>query len=289
MGDSNLLFGTAGWSYPDWKGCFYPARKPKGFDELRYLSEYFDCVEVNATFYRYPDAKMTAAWAARVESNPRFLFTFKLHQDLTHGKCDPDDAQKAAAVRAGIAPAADAGRLGALLAQFPWSFRNEPENRARLASLSGYFEGLPVVAELRNSSWDTPAAMKFLADHGLGFCNIDQPASKGSIGPTGHASESMAYFRFHGRNASAWFDRNAGRDEKYDYLYSRGELLEWVDPIRRAASAANRTFVIGNNHFKGQAPANILELKSLITGEKVPVPAPLREAYPQLREVAGTE
>ncbi len=289
MAGGETYFGTAGWSYPDWKGTFYPEKKPRGFDELAYLSGYFDCVEVNSTFYRFPDRETVGKWVERVAGNPDFLFTFKLHHEFTHGPEAGDLADKAAAFSAGLAPAAETGRLGVLLAQFPWSFQNTGENRARIAWIAEKFGGWQIVVEVRHASWDSAAVIDFLRKLNLGFCNIDQPVSKGSMGMTRHFTESVGYFRLHGRNAKSWFKGDSGRDEKYNYLYSRKELEEWVPAVAESAKAATRTFVIGNNHFKGQAPANILQLKSLITGDKVRVPAALGQAYPLLGEVAETE
>ncbi|MCU0723354.1 MAG: DUF72 domain-containing protein [Planctomycetes bacterium] len=277
-----LRFAVAGWSYPDWKGIVYPARRPPGFDELAFVARYFDAVEVNNTFYRPPSAKDSASWARRVADSPRFLFTVKLHQRFTHGTGEPWTAADAAAFRAGIEPLAAAGRLGALLLQFPFSFRNTEANRAALARLAGEFGARPLVAELRHASWDAPPVAPFLAANGIAPCRIDAPGREGppAVAPPPAA---VAYVRFHGRNREAWFRKDAGRDERYDYLYAPEELRSWAPVLRAMAGASPLVFVVGNNHFKGKAPANILALKRLLEGGGVEAPAPLIEAYPFLK------
>jgi uncharacterized protein YecE (DUF72 family) len=288
MTGPKLLVGTAGWSYPDWRGVFYPQKRPRGFDELSYLATYFDCVEVNNTFYRPPVEKWVTSWLRRTADNPDFTFAFKLHQDLTH-KGVRVPGRESDAFREALSPALEAGRLGAVLAQFPWFFENTAENRGRIADLAGAFGDLSLVVEVRHTSWDVPAVWSFFEKLGVAFCNIDQPASSQGIGPTAFAGRRLGYFRFHGRNRKAWFDPKADRDEKYDYLYSEAELGEWQPRIEDSLGKARTTFAVGNNHFKAKAPANMLQLKSFITGEKVRVPPPLLEAYPLLRSIVKSE
>jgi len=278
-----VFFGVAGWSYPDWKGIVYPEPRPPRFDELAFIARHFDAVEVNNTFYRPPAAKDAASWVLRVQASPRFLFTVKLHRRFTHEAEAAWTAAEAHAFRAGIGPIADAGRLGALLLQFPFSFRNTEENRAALARLAGEFEGLPLAAELRHASWETRPVRDFLASHGIAPCLIDVPGREGPGAPA-PAPSGPAYVRFHGRNRDAWFRKDAGRDERYDYLYSPEELQAWVPAIRSLTAGAEKTFVIGNNHYKGKAPANILQLKRMLSGGRVEAPASLVREYPFLKE-----
>jgi uncharacterized protein YecE (DUF72 family) len=128
-----IRVGTAGWSYPDWKGQVYPRPSPRGFDPLTYLAQYVDAVEINSTFYRIPEVKTTQGWVARVAEHPDFRFTAKLWQGFTHeGTASPQDE---AAFRQGIAPLHEAGRLGAVLLQFPYRFHHTPENRSSLQRL----------------------------------------------------------------------------------------------------------------------------------------------------------
>jgi uncharacterized protein YecE (DUF72 family) len=142
--------GPAGWSYKDWWGIVYPARKPRGFSELTYLAEYFDTVEINVTFYRPIPAKTAAAWLDKTKAYPRFRFTAKLWRGFTHER-DATAAHEQE-FKDGFAPMLEQDKLGALLLQFPWSFRNTPENRDYLSRLNERFAEFPRVLEVRHGS-----------------------------------------------------------------------------------------------------------------------------------------
>ena len=151
----DVLIGTAGWSYTDWAGIVYPKPRPKGFHETTYLARYFDTLEINASFYAAQSASNAANWVSQVADNPRFQFTAKLHQSFTHIR-NPTDADEHG-FRAMADTLAGANRLGAVLAQFPWSFRNTPESRAYLSAMAERLRDYPMVVEVRHSSWDDPA------------------------------------------------------------------------------------------------------------------------------------
>jgi uncharacterized protein YecE (DUF72 family) len=275
----NLRIGTAGWSYPDWDGVVYPDSRPRGFDALEYLSSYFSVIEINSTFYRTPSPSICRNWARRTPPPPRFSFTVKALQDFTHST-GPLDGMPA--FRRAIAPLADEDKLSAVLVQFPWSLRDGPEARRRIDEITAALSPLPVALEVRHGSWDRPGARAWLAATGHSVCGIDQPVIGQSVEPGGHiAGSAGTYLRLHGRNYRDWFRDGAGRDARYDYLYSAEELAPWVETIRRAA-ASSTTTVILNNHFRGQAPANGFELMAALSGTRVPAPAPLRRAFPRL-------
>ena len=306
---ADVRVGVAGWSYPDWRGRFYP-RGQKPQDELRFVSELFDAVELNTTFYRVPDRKLVERWAKAVEDRPGFLFTSKVPKELTH-----EAGLDAAAIAAlsgelleSLAPLAEAGRLAALLLQFPFYFRDSPESRERIRRLVTALRPLPAVVELRSRSFffgrkgseaDEAAhaargavsppletgpgsAIRLLEELGAGLANIDLPHSPGSVPPMSVNTSGIGYVRLHGRNSRTWFDPKAGRDEKYDYMYSLEELREWTPRIERLAARTQSTFVIANNHFRGQAPATALLLLHLLGREPAAVPAELLGAIPEL-------
>ena len=130
----NVRVGPAGWSYDDWKGIVYPPDMPRGLHSLTFLAQYFDTVEVNASFYRPPNPKHCENWVAKVSDNPRFLFTAKLWERFTHQRDTfPTEAEVQRFVES-IMPLHEAGKLGAILVQFPWSFRRTPENRIWLST-----------------------------------------------------------------------------------------------------------------------------------------------------------
>ena len=228
-----IHFGIAGWSYADWKGIVYPESKPRGFDELSYLAIYFDLIELNNTFYRIPESKMVGSWTKRVGHNPKFRFTAKLFQDFTHGK-KPINKQDVKAYLKAIEPLVSADRLGCLLAQFPISFRNTPENQERLEEVAEHFGKYSLVVEFRHRGWITEPVFDWMAENEIGFCNVDEPMFRKMIKPSAHVTGPTSYVRFHGRNYGNWFakgekrDDTATRDARYDYLYSEEELDEWV-------------------------------------------------------------
>jgi uncharacterized protein YecE (DUF72 family) len=282
-----ILVGPAGWSYADWSGIVYPARRPSGFHEAAYLAEYFDAIEINTSFYQPLRPAACWQWLEKVAGNPRFLFTVKLWQRFTHETGATQSDEKA--VREGFDLLMGAERLGAVLLQFPFSFHNTPENFAALKRLLHQFREYPLAVEVRHSSWNEREFFAMLQESGAAYCNIDQPVIGKSIEPSDRTTSRIGYVRLHGRRYDTWFsdDPALPPEERYNYLYSEEELQPWAARIRKVASNADFTFVITNNHFQGKAIANALQLLYLVTGQKVKVPEPLRQHYPQLEAIAS--
>jgi uncharacterized protein YecE (DUF72 family) len=280
---THIRFGPAGWDYPDWAGKVYPAPKPKGFDPLRYLSGYFETIEINSTFYRPATADVARAWAQRVGDRERFRFTAKLWRRFTHERDTAWTRDDVDSVRAGFDALAAAGKLGAVLLQFPWSFRNDERNREWVRDLARAFREYPLVIEVRHISWNEPDFYGELAAGRIGIVNVDQPMFRNSLPPSARATSSVGYIRVHGRNYKDWFRRTAGRDERYDYLYSAAELKPWAERTRALAEEPSVTdvYVVNNNHFAGQAVTNALMLEAQVTQKPVKVPETLLEAYPK--------
>lgn len=279
--NKNIRVGPAGWSYDDWKGIVYPPDAKSKFDQLAYIANFFDTIEINSSFYRPPTPSMSKSWARRVAHNPDFKFTAKLYKQFTHerGHATGRDEQ---AYRAGIDPLAQAGRLGALLLQFPWSFKNTEADRQYLSGLMDRFKDYPLVVELRHASWNEPSIYRSLEERGAGFCNIDQPLFARSIEPSALATSKIGYVRLHGRNYENWFSESASPADRYDYLYSLDELQPWIDNIAKVAAQAKETYVVTNNHFRGKGIVNALEIKAQLEGEKVKAPASLIDEYPHI-------
>jgi len=274
-----IRIGTAGFSYKDWEGAVYPRPRPAGLDPLRYLAGFFDCIEMNTSFYRVPTAASVEKWTRTVEDRPDFRFTFKLYRGLTHG----DEDEALAPFLESLQPCREAGRLGAILIQYPHFFKNTQPNRARLSQLADGLAGWPTSIEVRDRSWLIPAALEFLARLDLSICNIDICATRDSVPPGSLVTGPIGYVRLHGRNAEAWFDRKAPVERKYDYLYSESELEEWVRHVREIAEQADSTYVITNNHFGGKAVANAFQLARRL-GIEAPEPPPhLVQRFPELR------
>jgi uncharacterized protein YecE (DUF72 family) len=184
-----------------------------------------------------------------------------------------------------------------VLAQFPFSFHNTTENRGRLEGLLARLPTFPIAVEFRHASWNAEQARELLARRGAAFVNIDQPDLDGNLPATDLVTAPLAYFRFHGRNAPKWFGPDTSNEQRYNYLYSEEELAPWVERIRGAVpSIAALTgegtkgsiYAILNNHFRGQAVANAIELNSALTGAKPEIPSTLADAYPRLARIAPT-
>ena len=275
-----IRFGVAGWSYDDWYGPVYPAdRKGKrAFDPLAYLARYFDTIEVNSTFYRPASERSARSWARRVADNPTFRFTAKLNQRFTHQRDTAWTTDEVGEVRRGFAPLMEAGRLGCVLVQFPWSFKRDAASREWLGDLVGAFAEFPLAVEVRHSSWNVPDFYAGLRDRRVAAVNIDQPIFGRSIKPGTEVTAPVGYVRLHGRNYENWFRDDAESHERYDYLYSKDELDGWLDRIHEVARQAQETYVITNNHFRGQAPTNALMLRAM-AGQDAAVPEELGRAF----------
>jgi uncharacterized protein YecE (DUF72 family) len=265
----------------------YPSRRPKGFHEAAYLADFFDTIEINTSFYQPLRPDHAAHWLERVAANPAFLFTAKLWQKFTH---DPSATlQDERAVRAGFDVLQKAGKLGAVLLQFPFSFHCTRESLAYLTAALKRFADYPLVVELRHSSWQSPETLALLRELHTGFCNIDQPIIGKSLKPSAESTSPVGYVRLHGRRYDTWFSDNPATPayERYNYLYSPEELEPWVRRIHTISQNARNSFVVTNNHFQGKAVVNALQLISILKGSKVKVPDPLRQHYPELDAIAS--
>ena len=313
MGDVRI--GTSGWSYPSgngkWNGLFYPATRSKRagtdqFDELRFYAEHFDTVEVNTTFYGQPRPDVTRGWASRTPSG--FEFSLKLYQKFTHPKMFKDAALKRAPgaegalldllaevtqsdiddFRAGIDPLASAGKVGALLAQFPPSFKDTAHSRNYLAQLLRAFADYPVAVELRHRSWSDAIGdtLSLLNAFGAAWVQIDEPKFRFSIRQNYLPNvTSFYYMRLHGRNAAQWW-RHDKSEDRYNYLYTADELQEFSETAKAAKELVKKSYLYTNNHFSSKSVVNAVMLKAQlgqpIEGE---YPDALIESYPEIGEI----
>ncbi|MGQ9922022.1 MAG: DUF72 domain-containing protein, partial [Desulfobacca sp.] len=248
-----IRVGPAGWDYPDWQGVVYPPRL-QGTDRLSFLTQLFPTIEINVTFYRPISATLAQRWLAAVADRQDFRFTAKLFRGFTHER-PPLPWPEEGAVKAGLEVLLAAGRLGALLAQFPYSFHNTAENRAYLSTVRQRFREYPLAVEVRHRSWQQLAVRQFLAEQQLAFCNIDQPQVSYALGETDWVSGPLAYLRLHGRNRRHWFAKSTDPGARYDYLYAPTELAQLAARARRLTAQAPETYLIFNNHPRGQGVA----------------------------------
>lgn len=286
--------GTAGWSYKDWVPGFYPKPQSGSFDWLRFYAHYFNCVEVNSSYYTYISPKIVNGWIEKVSDSDEFLFTIKLHQDFTH-KRDFDE-QKIRSVYSNLEMLKKTGRLGGLLIQFPYSFSFNEASVDYIRKLEEIFENYNCFVEVRHSSWNRESVCDLFRQLKLTLCTIDQPQIGKAIQFEPVITNDIAYLRFHGRNAEAWKEsiKNFGKEQtyqeqssRYQYLYTPGELIEIEQKIKEIQEKVKEVYVIMNNHPQGEAAVNAFELIHLLEEkEKVEMPSALVKAYPRLEEIA---
>jgi uncharacterized protein YecE (DUF72 family) len=302
---ADIRVGTSGWSYPSgrgaWTGIFYPAPGPgrRRVDELAYYADRFDTVEVNSTFYRTPSPETTRRWVSRTP--PGFDFSLKLYQKFTHPDMfqqatgrDPYDLGRADIdqVRVAIEPIARAGKLGALLAQFPPAFHASDVTRDYVAWLLRAFSEYTMAVELRHRSWSDAreATTALLGEHGAAWVQIDEPKFRLSIQQDLRPNVPGAYYlRLHGRNAAAWWRHDHPAD-RYDYLYSAAELEPVSRAVVESARHARKLRVYLNNHFEAKAAANAVILRHQL-GQQVEgnFEREFVERYPEVRGIVRTE
>ncbi len=256
-----LYVGTAGFSYADWKGVFYP-QEMKQQQYLEYYCRRFPCVELDYTYYRQPVAKNMKAMAEKVHSG--FRFTVKAHKTLTH-EIPPAHllVEEMDTFKSGVEPLSEAGNLGCILFQFPWSYRYSRANLDYVLSLKTKMPLAPPVVEFRNREWARDDVFRGLKDEGIAFCVVDEPDLKTLFPRIMRVTSNPAYIRFHGRNAKQWFDHTHAW-ERYDYLYSEIELRSWLPNIRKMSEAAEDTYVLFNNCHAGKAATNALGMQNLL-------------------------
>jgi len=291
-----ILIGTAGWSYKDWEGVVYPEALKKAKHPVEYMAQYFDLIEINSSFYGHIRPEHGKLWCRKARAvNPGFMFTAKLNRAFTHSPVAVVESSNAATIKPreedealakeGLDSIAVEGMLGALLLQFPISFKNTDENRDYLESLIGRFREYPLAVEVRHASWSNEGILRYFGEKGIAFVNIDQPMLGKSISGTQHVTADFGYVRLHGRNYEQWFEAEKVED-RYNYLYTAKELEGWEEKIEDVASKAKRTYVVTNNHYLGKAAVNALQLKSMVAKKKVRVPEPLKKTYWELEEIA---
>jgi uncharacterized protein YecE (DUF72 family) len=277
--------GPAGWSYAHWNGVVYPRQRPRGFHPLEFLAGCVDLVEVNTSFYQPLRPEVTRLWVKKVAHNRAFQFTVKIHRRFTHER--EWDQNVVASFKDGLWPLLRSGRLGAVLLQFPWSFRFTAENREYLIALRRAFHEFPLVAEMRHNSWMLDEALGVLIDYRVGFVNIDQPGRASAMPATSFLTSPVGYFRLHGRSGGYWREEFGERPLQMGgnrYLYSAAELEEWRERIERVRACAKDVYVVTTNDGEGAAVLNALEMGTLLGRVPGEAPVELMKRYPERLE-----
>ncbi len=267
---TRIYVGTSGWSYPagagTWKDYFYPRGK---INELEYYSRFFNTVEINSSFYRPPNPEYVHNWVRRTPKD--FLFTAKLWQKFTHPKMYEEATGREASIspedvelfNRSLEPLYESGKLGALLAQFPPSFKNDSKGQQRLKAVMNTFGKYRLAVELRHRSWsDDENTARLLKGNNVTWVRIDEPKFQSSIAEDVPVTSDMAYFRFHGRNKEMWWKGDS--ETRYKYLYSTEEIEELAGKVTMASEQTSLTFAFFNNHWQGYAPRNAVDMKKAL-------------------------
>ena len=253
-----MYLGTSGFSYDDWVGSFYPAGMHKR-EWLTYYAREFNACEINSTYYALPKPSSLKAMAEKTGDG--FVFSIKANQKMTHQR--EDNAHIFEAFCQVLEPIISTGKLGCILAQFPYSFKFNRRNWDYLELLKQRLGDLPVVIEFRNAQWIRSELFNWLRNQDLGFCCVDEPQLPHLLPPLAQATSKISYIRFHGRNSAKWWQHEHAY-ERYDYSYTPQELSEWLPKIQKLDSLAEKTFIFANNHWRGQAVSTIRQLRVML-------------------------
>jgi uncharacterized protein YecE (DUF72 family) len=252
-----IYIGTSGYSFKDWVGNFYP-EKTKSGEMLSFYAQHFKIVEINATYYAIPKPSLFEGMIGRTP--PDFQFVVKANQGMTHERTDNRSVFDQ--FEDSIRPLVDANRLKGVLLQFPGAFRNTQENRAYLDKCKEIMPKYPVIAEFRHSSWISEPTFDFLRQIDMSFCSVDEPDLPGLLPPMAVATNRLGYVRFHGRNKETWWGGDSA--QRYNYLYSDQELVDWVPKIKHLSEATDELYLFFNNCHVGHAAKNALKMQDML-------------------------
>jgi uncharacterized protein YecE (DUF72 family) len=300
---ARILVGSCSWTDPTLIACgrFYPPGVTSAEARLRYYAEQFDIVEVDSTYYAPPSARNSELWAARTPA--AFVFNVKAFAWLTHHAAAPDrlpdwlrnrlpDAARGKRSvyardiperemelvwqlhREALEPLAAAGKLGAVLFQFPPWFVRSRENREYLLSLPDRLPGWPLAVEFRGGGWmegDSARTLGLLEQAGLTYVAVDEPQGfPNSTPPLAAVTAPLAIVRLHGRNAGTWESRTGAASDRFKYLYGDDELEEWVPRVRELGAQTKAVHVLFNNNYEDWGMQNARRMAHLLGVETLP-------------------
>ncbi|PKK83815.1 MAG: DUF72 domain-containing protein [candidate division Zixibacteria bacterium HGW-Zixibacteria-1] len=252
----DIKIGTSGYSFDDWKGTFYPTdiQKGKMFD---YYIQHFRTVEINSTYYHIPHPAVMAN--IEKKSPADFEFIVKTPDILTHKRKNIEPAVKA--FDECLKPMIEAGKLKGILAQFPYSFKFNQANLDYLKYCRELLEKHNLFVEFRHNSWVNRTMYDNLKSDRIGYVAVDEPPLSGLLAPDLFNTTETAYIRLHGRNSEHWW---RGGSLRYDYDYTKEELEQWKEKIKKREDKFKKLYIFFNNCHLGQAVKNAREMMQML-------------------------
>src|SRR5919197_4144608 len=293
---ARLLVGISSWTEPTLiKSGWYPPDANTAEERLRYYASRFPIAEIDSTFYAIPNEKTAHLWVERTPKD--FVFNAKAYALLTQHPAPPSRLPKDLReklsdsksnvyfkdliakdresvwdrFREGMQPLQDAGKLGAIVFQFPKWFLPSPGSYRFMEDLREWLPGFRIAVEFRQAAWMKEGrrdrVFQFLRDHGLAYVVVDEPQGFSSSVPAVVAATSkLAMVRFHGHNRETWERKGISTAEKFRYLYDRKELSFWVPQLHALAKQAGEVHAVMNNCYGDYAVRNAGDLAELLSG-----------------------
>jgi uncharacterized protein YecE (DUF72 family) len=278
-------------------GKFYPPNAKSPEERLRFYADQFPVVEVDSTYYGLPAERNAALWVDRTPDS--FTFDVKAFRMMTQHPTPPNALPKdvreslPAAMQSkpnlyakdmprdavdevwkrfasALLPLDSAGKLGAVVMQFPPWFLPGPENRDYILEARERLPQYTLAIEFRNGRWlsehNAPRTLEFLREHKLPLVCVDEPQGfENSVPPVAEATAPLSLVRFHGRNRETWNKRGLSAAERFNYEYKEGELREWLARIDKLAAESNEVHLLMNNCHGDQAVTAARQLHMLLS------------------------
>jgi uncharacterized protein YecE (DUF72 family) len=268
-----IRIGTCSWADEGLVKRWYPRGVSSPTARLAYYAERFDTVEVDSPFYHLPSPETAAKWAERTPDG--FVFHAKASGEMT-GHRDADRGEAFAAFREALAPLEQAGKLRGVLLQYPPRFTKSKEAMEELKAVGPLLDPLVPLVEFRHRSWveedERADTFSFLERHGLAYVSVDSPRGRASnlLPRIATATHPVSYVRFHGRNWRTWNLKGKTSAERFDWLYDREELEDWVGPLAELAGRSEEVYAMMNNNRYDYAPRSAQVLRGLLDEREVP-------------------
>ena len=263
-----MRIGTCSWADEGLVKNWYPPGVRTAETRLRHYAERFDTVEVDSPFYRLPARETAARWAERTPAG--FVFHAKASKAMTGHEETESVEQAFAEFRDALSPLEESGKLRGILLQYHPRVKKSPEALDELRRVPELLAPLVPLIEFRHRSWMTEDeradTLSFLERHGLSYVSVDSPRTRASnvMPRIAAATHDVAYIRFHGRNWKTWNKKTKTSGERFDWLYSREDLEDWVGSIARLAEEAHEVYAMFNNNRYDYAPRSAQVLRGLL-------------------------